>query len=123
MYSGKHKSLIPDTIYDVDYVAGTSLFCRTKLFDEVGLIPERYFLYFEETDWCLKARKKGHRVAVIPSSQIYHTKRSQVGKLPTKTYFYYYIRASVLFMLKYFSQDASLIVNSIKKQVCQTLAR
>ncbi|NER01407.1 MAG: glycosyltransferase [Okeania sp. SIO3C4] len=119
MYSGKHKSLIPDTIYDVDYVAGTSLFCRTKLFDEVGLIPEHYFLYFEETEWCLEAIKKGHRVAVIPSSQIYHAKRSQLGKLPTKTYFYYYIRASVLFMRKYFSQDGSLIVNSIKNKFIQ----
>lgn len=119
MYSGKHKSLIPNTIYEVDYVAGTSLFCRTQVFNEVGLIPEHYFLYFEETDWCLRARKAGHRVAVIPSSQIYHTKRSQVGSLPTKTYFYYYIRASVLFILKYFSQDSSLIVSSIKNKFIQ----
>ncbi|MEG4455094.1 tetratricopeptide repeat protein [Microcoleus sp. N9_A1] len=119
LYNGQHKNLIPDQIYDVDYVTGASIFCRTKIFDEVGLIPERYFLYFEETDWCLRAREKGHRIAIIPSSQLYHSKKSQVGVLPTKIYFYYYIRGSVLFMLKYFSQNHSLIESSIQNKFIQ----
>jgi|GEM_PF-1106927 len=119
LYNGQHKSLIPDQIYEVDYVTGASIFCRTKIFDEVGLIPERYFLYFEETDWCLRAREKGHRIAMIPSSQLYHSKKSQAGVLPTKIYFYYYIRGSVLFMLKYFSQNHSLIQSSIQDKFIQ----
>ena len=119
LYNGQHKSLIPDQIYDVDYVTGASIFCRTKIFDEVGLIPEHYFLYFEETDWCLRAREKGHRIAMIPPSQLYHSKKSQVGVLPTKIYFYYYIRGSVLFMLKYFSQNRSLIQISIQDKFIQ----
>ncbi len=119
MYNGQHKDLVPKQIYDVDYVTGASIFCRTRIFSEVGLIPERYFLYFEETDWCLRARKKGHRIAVVPDSVLYHAKRSQVDVLPTKIYFYYYIRGSVLFMLKYFSPDPALVESSISEKFIQ----
>jgi tetratricopeptide (TPR) repeat protein/GT2 family glycosyltransferase len=119
MYNGQHKNLVPDRIYDVDYVTGASIFCRPHIFSEVGLIPERYFLYFEETDWCLQARQKGHRVAVVPDSVLYHAKRSQVDVLPTKIYFYYYIRGSVLFMLKYFSDNPVLVESSIQEKFIQ----
>jgi GT2 family glycosyltransferase/glycosyltransferase involved in cell wall biosynthesis len=113
MYGGQDVNLIPESIYEVDYVTGASIFCSSQLFQEIGLIPEQYFLYFEETDWCLNARKKGHKIAVVPSCKIYHHKRSQIGALPQKYYFYYYIRGSILFMLKYFSQNEDLIKNSI----------
>ncbi|MDY6805825.1 MAG: glycosyltransferase [Cyanobacteriota bacterium] len=117
MYDGQNKSVIPDRIYEVDYVTGASIFCRSSLFEEVGLIPEKYFLYFEETDWCLRARERGKKIAVVPSSQLYHSKKSQAGVLPTKAYFYYYIRAAVLFMLKYVTEsDRSLIQNSIQEK-------
>ncbi len=115
MYNGQDKSLLPSEVYEVDYVTGASIFCRREIFEDVGLIPERYFLYFEETDWCLGAKEKGHRCAVIPTSVLYHAKRSQTGVLPTKTYFYYFIRGSVLFMLKYFSQDPSVVEGSIRE--------
>lgn len=113
MYNGQDIEFIPEFVYEVDYVTGASIFCSSQIFQEVGLIPEQYFLYFEETDWCLKARKKGHKIAVVPSCKIYHYKRSQIGVLPQKYYFYYYIRGSILFMLKYFSQKENLVKNSI----------
>lgn len=115
LYDGQDRNLIPkENYYEVDYVTGASIFCSATLFTEIGLIPEKYFLYFEETDWCLTAKNKGHKIAVIPKSELYHSKKSQAGKLPTKYYFYYYIRSSVLFMVKYFSQDKKLIKQSIE---------
>ena len=113
MYDGCQVDLLPQKIYEADYITGASLFCRIRSFTEVGLIPERYFLYFEETEWCLRAKENNYKLAVVPTSKIYHHKRSQTGGLPTKYYFYYYIRGSVLFMLQYFSSNQELVRNSI----------
>ena len=113
MYDGHEVDLLPQEVYEADYITGASLFCRTHAFTEVGLIPERYFLYFEETEWCLRAKEHNYKLAVVPTSKIYHHKRSQVGGLPTKYYFYYYIRGSILFMMQYFSQEHQLLRQSI----------
>lgn len=97
MYAGKSISLIPQGIYDVDYVTGASIFCRTEVFDKFGLLPEFYFLYFEETDWCYQIRSSGGRLCVNSASVLTHKKRSESFNLPTPYYFYYFIRSAIIF--------------------------
>ena len=41
----------------VDWVAGACMIIRREVFDAVGLMDEEYFLYFEEVDFCLQARR------------------------------------------------------------------
>lgn len=43
-----------------DYVGGACIICRTELIQEIGMIPESYFLFYEETEWCYKAIKHGY---------------------------------------------------------------
>ncbi len=45
---------------------------RTELFEQIGMIDERYFLYFEEVDFCARAIDTGFKVAVIPDSRVVH---------------------------------------------------
>lgn len=45
------------------YISGACLMFRSSDLSELGLIPEEYFLYFEETEWCLRANRKGLKVA------------------------------------------------------------
>ena len=44
-----------------DYVGGACIICRTDLIEKIGTIPENYFLFYEETEWCYKALKIGYR--------------------------------------------------------------
>ena len=46
---------VPENSCQVDWVAGASLIVRRAVFDDVGLLDERYFMYFEEVDFCLHA--------------------------------------------------------------------
>ena len=71
-----------------DYVPGCSLFAPAKVFDEVGLLPEEYFLYFEETDWCLKAARKGYSVTYEPKSVVTHFFLEEKMSEPFVTYYY-----------------------------------
>ena len=106
MYHEKNIAVAPSAPFDVDYVTGASIFCRTAVFSRAGLIPEHYFLYFEETDWCMRAKRCGLKIQVNPQSVLMHKKRSQVGQMPTKYYMYYFVRGAILFRLRYSGASA-----------------
>ncbi|WP_176557785.1 glycosyltransferase family 2 protein [Sporolactobacillus terrae] len=59
-------------ITEVDYITGCSMLVRHSVFEEIGLMKEDYFLYFEETDFNVRARKKGWDIKINPQSVIYH---------------------------------------------------
>ncbi|MDO8546786.1 MAG: glycosyltransferase family 2 protein [Nitrospirales bacterium] len=83
---------------DVDYVTACCLLAPARVFQEVGGLDERYFIYFEETDWNLRARARGYRCRYVPDSRIYH-KVSQAMKTGSPTSDYYYARNRLLFFL------------------------
>ena len=56
----------------VDWLAGASMMIRTEVFDEVGFFDETFFLYFEETDFCRRARLLGWDTWYLPSSRVVH---------------------------------------------------
>jgi len=56
----------------VDYVTGACLMLRREALAAVGPLDERYFMYFEETDWCRRARSAGWRVYHCPTVRVTH---------------------------------------------------
>jgi hypothetical protein len=55
-----------------DWVAGASMIIRQDVFDAVGMMDERYFLYFEEVDLCHRARAAGWSCWYVPESRVVH---------------------------------------------------
>jgi N-acetylglucosaminyl-diphospho-decaprenol L-rhamnosyltransferase len=70
----RHIVAIPEPTQsmDVDWLAGASLLIRRTALDEIGLFDERYFLYFEETDLCLRARRAGWLSRYVKESRVMH---------------------------------------------------
>jgi N-acetylglucosaminyl-diphospho-decaprenol L-rhamnosyltransferase len=56
----------------VDWVAGTCLVVRRAALEQVGLLDEKFFMYFEDNDWCLRFRRHGWEVWFDPSVEIVH---------------------------------------------------
>lgn len=56
----------------VEWVAGASMLIRYKVIEQIGLMDEKYFLYYEETDFCLQAAKEGWECWYVPESQVIH---------------------------------------------------
>lgn len=46
------------------FISGACFTARSRLLDEIGLLDERYFLYYEETDWCRRAIEAGYRLGI-----------------------------------------------------------
>lgn len=62
-----------DEVVDVDFATGCSLLARAETLATVGPLAEEYFLYWEDVDWCSRARRAGRRVVYVPGSRVWHT--------------------------------------------------
>jgi hypothetical protein len=63
----------------VDYVIGASMFCHSSLVYKIGLMPEDYFLYYEDIDWCITAQKAGFKNLTCTKSLVYHKQGISTG--------------------------------------------
>lgn len=63
---------MPDKPEKVGWVSGAHLIIRREVFDQIGLLDESYFLYFEETDFILRAARAGWECWHVPASRVVH---------------------------------------------------
>lgn len=83
----------------IDYISGGALFTTTSTVREVGLLPEDYFLYWEETDWCRQAVQKEVSLEVCTDAICYDKVSTVIGRGFLSDY--YYTRNGLLFLKKY----------------------
>lgn len=89
-----------DQLRSADYAHGACVLIRRKMLEEVGLLREDYFMYYEELDLSIRARRAGWDILFSPDSYIHHRESSSMGKAsPLKTY--YMFRNRWLFMRRF----------------------
>ncbi len=81
---------------EVDYVAGSSLLIKTSVIREIGLMDPRYFVYYEDTEWCIRAKRRGYRVMASLNARIWHKVSGSASSFAR----YFMIRNRGLFMLR-----------------------
>jgi GT2 family glycosyltransferase len=81
---------------EIDYITGCALFADTETFVETGLLDEEFFLTFEETDWCYRAKAKGHKCIVIPDAKLWHKVSSSFGGAESPIVAYFMTRNKLL---------------------------
>ncbi len=64
----------------VDSCIGACVIVRKKAIDEVGMFDERYFFFFEETDWAYQMKTAGWKVFHVPTAYIYHLQGQSIGR-------------------------------------------
>jgi len=78
-------------IKEVDYLTGCCLLIKKEVIEKIGVLEEDYFLYYEDTDFCLRAKNIGYNCVYVPKSKIYH-KISRSTKPGSPSYIYYHTR-------------------------------
>ncbi|MGF1548121.1 MAG: glycosyltransferase family 2 protein [Thiotrichales bacterium] len=68
-----------DEPFKADWLSGTTLMFKRAVVDDIGLMDEGYFLYFEESDYCLQAQRKGWELWWVPDSRFYHVIGASTG--------------------------------------------
>lgn len=77
-----------DTPHPTPYAHGAAMMVRRKAVDKAGLMPECYFLYYEELDWSMMMRRAGYDIWYEPAATIYHKESQSTGQnSPLRTFY------------------------------------
>jgi hypothetical protein len=102
----------------VDWISGCAILVRRETIDQIGVLDERFFYYWEETEWCMRARKFRWLILHEPQAKLWH-KGVQVDYHPSPNVTYYATRNHFLMMAKHRAPISAWIV--IWEQTLQTL--
>lgn len=82
-------------------LVGCGLLIRRELLERVGFFDERFFMYYEDLDLCLRARRAGYRLLLVPSAKMWHKISISSGGSDSPTERYHMARSSALFFRKH----------------------
>lgn len=85
-----------DTPYPTPYAHGAAMMVKREVIEKAGMMPECYFLYYEELDWSMMIRRAGYEIWYEPACTIYH-KESQTTGQQSPLRGYYITRNRLLF--------------------------
>ncbi len=75
---------------EIDYVCGAGLMVRRSVIEAIGMLEPRFFLIWEESDFCFRARRAGFKTLTCPEARLWHkVSASFVGGKPHSTYFWW----------------------------------
>ena len=86
-----------ETAHPTPYAHGAAMMVKRETIEKSGIMPECYFLYYEELDWSMMLRRAGYEIWYDPSCTIYHKESQSTGQnSPLRTY--YITRNRLLFV-------------------------
>src|SRR5579872_314519 len=113
---------------EMQYVAGASMLLRRELIEDIGLLDERYFLYFEEIDLAVRAREH-YTLAYAQESRVYHKEGAAIGtstrgaRRPSALAQHYACRNRILFTRTYYpARLAPVVVATLVSALARLLA-
>ena len=110
-----------DNVQIVDYVTGAAFLIKVEVINKIGLLDEGFSpLYFEEIDWCARARFYGYNVVYTPIPALIHKGRSTTRLLPTRKTDFYYKRNWIRFFLLNF-KFADVVKRIIFREFRETI--
>jgi len=112
-----------DQLIELEHIIGASMFIRSNVIRDVGPIDESYFLYREETDWCIEMRKRGWRLFYCPQSIVWHKEGHSAG-FKSGVHDYYAVRNMLHLIKKHYPQHlTSAFLISFWRAVAPKVAR
>lgn len=90
-----------DKTTETDFATGCSMLVRSEVFGKVGLFDENYFLYYEDSDLSVRAKRAHFKIFYLPSSIIWHKNAGSMGGSGSRLQDYYITRNRIYFGMKY----------------------
>jgi hypothetical protein len=86
---------------EIDFATGCCILIHKSVFDKIGFLAEEYFLYFEDTDFCVRAKRAGIKIIYEPSARLWHKVSSTTGGEESLITLYYGNRNRLYFNNKF----------------------
>ncbi len=98
--TGNHgrNQIIPKEPIERDFLSGCALLVRRDVIEKVGFLDERFFMYYEDLDFCLRVRQAGYRLLLVPRARLWHkVSRSSGGAESPQERFYMALSSGLYF--------------------------
>lgn len=83
----------------VDYISGTAMLVNRKIFEKIGFLDEDYYLYYDDVDFCLRAKKAGFSSYIVPTAEIVHLETATIKK-NSPSHYYHAAKSRLIFIFK-----------------------
>lgn len=87
-----------DSVREVDYVTGCALLAKASLIQQIGDLDSRFFAYYEDAEWCARARRHHYKVIYVPQARVWH--KIQPRTQEQAPYYLYLMTRNQLLYLK-----------------------
>lgn len=129
LFPGRYpgKECLIETPIEVESIIGACMVVSRKAIEQVGMLDERYFFFFEETDWCLSIKKAGWKIFFHPQAKIVHLQGASAKKnhIPARIEYW---KSRYLFFRKhlsaplFFCLKVGLLIRLLLSLVTQAVA-
>lgn len=86
---------------ETEFATGTCMLISRAVIEKTGMFDERYFLYYEDNDWCMRIKRAGYKIMYTPKSLVWHKNAASGGGSGSALQDYYITRNRLLFGLNY----------------------
>lgn len=93
----KDATLLSQDFIETDFIVGAAFFIPVRVLDRIGPFDESFFLNYEETDFCYRARDAGIPSFIVPASVVHHHANASMGHYPAPMYAYFLSRNGLMF--------------------------
>lgn len=90
-----------DKTEETEIASGCCMLIKKEVFENVGLFDDKYFLYYEDSDLSMRARRKGFKIVYVPNSIIWHKNAGSAGGSGSQLQDYYITRNRLMFGFRY----------------------
>lgn len=85
-----------ETIKEINFMTGCCFLIKREVIEKIGLMNEDFFLYYEDTEWSLRAGESGYKIIYSPGAHIWHKVSRSVKPKTNPIVHYYHIRNALL---------------------------
>jgi len=78
--NGRYPVAYYERPFPIDHPLGAALMVRRKILEQVGFLDERFFIYCEEIDWCVRIKRAGWQIWCVPEAQVIHHEAQSTGQ-------------------------------------------
>ncbi|MFC1883802.1 glycosyltransferase family 2 protein [Thermodesulfobacteriota bacterium] len=91
-------------LMEADFISGSCMMIRREAVEDIGLIAEHFFLYWEDVEWCHRALSKEWKVAVNQRAKVFHNTTKKVNQRAPNYYHYFFTRNHLRFVRDHYPE-------------------
>lgn len=90
-----------DKAQETNFASGACMLVKREVFEKVGLLDGKYFLYYEDSDLCMRVKRAGYKIMLAPKAILWHKNAGAAGGSGSPLQDYYITRNRLLFGIRY----------------------